>query len=692
MRFLASPKGQAGLNAIGIALTAVMFVFVINQVLLDLSPFSISSIQQGSLTLAAVCAMVFGLRRFSRFSWAPLLLVPLFLLVTGNLLPLLAWVTFISASVLFGSWLTLRVSFLRPLRDGLTELGASLAIGLPANSALIWVAMHFPVNQPVAYWLVFLGQLIFFGLFVPAARPELSLSWSPGRLALLVYTLMILPHAVVPAHNFDDLVAHLFIPRQTWMFGEFEFSPHFIPGLSPCLIPIGSFTGLFILGGENAVRLLNISLFVFSFAAIEACARRHWGPMPALIATLFGILSPYTCWMISIVFTDSTFLLFSTFLFIFSLELLLRPSASWLPGVGLLAGLGYLAKQQIIFLLIPLTIPLTLMTIYLLFKAPRKTIGNALLATLLFAAVLAPALIHNYALSGNPVYPYYNAVFRSPYWPPENHKDLSWNQPFTLSTLWEITFKGKKFVENIDYAFGFLALVFAPLLLVNSISGLVRKQYAAFLMLLCALGYSFVTYTVTGLYMRYLVGLTAPLSFAFGISVTGVAVHSTHARRVIYGILGAVLSANFAVFLSIRNIAEPYPILPALTGSLDGTTMSYHSHFKRLFQSAGKRFGQDSRGLLVDSPASYLADTRIIRNDWHYPLIFTALRSKTDPPQLFDFIFKEQGISYIIMPLNLDPKSFGDPEFREKLRRIGKTADFGLYVPRAVRKGPPTTN
>lgn len=683
-------KTQVWLNALGVGLTLVMFICAANQLMLDLTPFSVQSMQYGFVTLLVVLFSVWLVRRLSCSPSVPLLLPPLFLVATGNLVPLLAWLTFIGATILLGSWLTTSIPFLRPLRSGLTELGASIAIGMPANSALIWAAMHLPVNYSGTYWALLLGQSLVLCLFAPQTRPELKIAWSPGQLALLAYALMILPYAVVPSYNYDDLTSHLFIPRQTQMFGEFEFSPLFAPGLSPCLIPIGSFTALFLLGGENAVRLLQVSLFVFSFAAIEVCARHYWGPRVALLAILFAALSPYTCWMVGIVFTDSTLLLAATFLLIFSIDFLKRPSALQLPGIGLLAGLGYLAKQQMIFLLVPLAIPLAFLTLRLFAKEPATTLKNLLLACLLCIGVLAPPLIHNYVLSGNPIFPFYNAVFRSPYWPPENLKDGRWSQPFGIKALWNITFDGSKFIENIRYAFGFSALVFAPLLLLRCFADVLRKQYAAVLLVLCAIGYAFVAHKVTGLYMRYLVGLIPPLSLALGIAVAEAAARSRLTRGIVYPIVGLVLAANFAVFLSIRNMAEPYPVLSALTGSVEGSTMEYHHHFKRLFRSAGKRFGRQSLGLLVDSPAGYFAETRIVSNAWFYPTLSIELKARAKPEELFDFIFREQGIRYIVMPREAGSTGFGDPVFRRRLRLVGKTADFGLYVPRDGDEPPST--
>ena len=669
-------------DALGIFLTVAMLLCVTLEVSRNLAPFSALSIEHGSVALAVVVTLVWGLSRLSHFSAAPVLLAPLFLVCTGNLIPLLGWSTFLVASVLVGACLSARLRVLRPMREALTELGASFVIGLAVNSAIIWVAMHFPINYSGTYWSFFAAETLLLGFVFPSCRPKLAVSWSPGRYIILVYALMILPNAVVPAHNFDDLSSHLFIPHQTELFGRFVFSPLYAGGLGGSPLTMGAYTSVFITGGENAVRLLNVSMFVFGFLALEAWVRRRFGAREAVVTTLFAILFPFTCWTIGIVFIDSFLFFFSTLFFILGCEFLLRRDATLLPGAAILASTGYFAKQQMLFIILPLALPFVVVSARLLVDSPRNTSRQLFLAVFLFGAVLAPPLLHNYILSGNPLFPFFNGIFRSPYWPAEDLKDTRWNQAFDLACLWKITFNGSKFVENMDYAFGFSALVFAPLLFVRSVADLCRRNAVPLLMLLCALGYAFICYKVTGLYLRYLAGLIAPLSLALGVVVCEATTRSRLAKGVVYTILTVVLVGNFAAFLSIRNAAEPYPIVASLTGSLDESSMAYHANFKRLFRTAGERFGKESLGLLIDSPASYLADTRIVSNLWLFPATAAGLASKGDAESLFTYVFQEQQIRYIIMPLSLPERGFGDPAFRKRLRRIGRTADFGLFIPR----------
>lgn len=673
------------LDALGIFLTVLSLIGAVRQVSLDLTPFNLISINHGLITLGAISVLMLGLRIIFHSFIPPLLLVPLFLISTGNTLPLAAWLTFISASVLLGFWLTRQIAWLRPLRLTLTEIGASFVVGFAANSCVVWVAMHFSVNYTPVYWAFFLAEAAVFGRSLGNSRPQFLIAATPGRWFILGFTLFVLPYAVVPAYNFDDLSSHLFIPQQTKLFGSFEFSPHFAMGLTPCLLSIGSYTSVFLLGGENAVRLLNVSLFVFSALALESGTRRFWSARTALFATLFSVFTPFTCWILGIVFVDSFFLLFATMLLFYSLAVAREKPLDWLPSCGLLFGLGYLAKQQIIFFLLPLSAPLACLAFRLIWQQPRTGLKQLLAAVIVFATTISPPLLHNYLLSGNPIYPFYNAFFRSSYWPAENLKDSRWSQPLDLSSLWNLTFNGPLFIENMRYAFGFSALVFAPLLLVRCTGDAIKRNFTLCFLTCCAIAYCYVCYKMTGLYMRYLVGVTVPLSVALAIVVSDVSARSRLARWIILGVLGVVLSGNLAAFLSIRNGADPYPIYAALTGSVEESSMVYHANFKKLFRKASKKFGKDSLGLLVETPANYFGETRITSNYWFFPTMSAALRERVTANDLFDFIFHETRAHYIIMPLSGAPGAFSDRSFQSRLALRSKTVDFGLFVP---RKGP----
>ncbi|HEY0077733.1 MAG TPA: hypothetical protein VGB73_03735 [Pyrinomonadaceae bacterium] len=118
-------------------------------------------------------------------------------------------------------------------------------------------------------------------------------------------------------------------------------------------------------------------------------------------------------------------------------------------------------------------VPLALVYAYKLFASRRRLPLRAyLFAVSAFAAPLLPFCIYIYRQTGSPVYPLYNAVFKSPYWPYTNVLDPRWGSDNFFEILfWPVVllFRVERTAEILVYSgrisLGFVAalacLVFA---------------------------------------------------------------------------------------------------------------------------------------------------------------------------------------------------------------------------------------
>ena len=84
--------------------------------------------------------------------------------------------------------------------------------------------------------------------------------------------------------------------------------------------------------------------------------------------------------------------------------------------------------------------------------------------------ILGWVALHNYAfawrVTGNPVFPLYNGIFRSPYYSPENFIDTAWTRGFTLSNYVNAFFETSRFFESKDYVAGWQYLFLLPFAIV----------------------------------------------------------------------------------------------------------------------------------------------------------------------------------------------------------------------------------
>lgn len=113
--------------------------------------------------------------------------------------------------------------------------------------------------------------------------------------------------------------------------------------------------------------------------------------------------------------------------------------------------------------------------------------------------------LHSYGVAwkatGNPVFPFYNAVFRSPMWDPVNFVDERWIHGFTVTSYVRAFFHTSEFFESGDYIAGWQYLFILPIailvLLQSGTPGGLR------LILIPLLGFGGVMFASTQ-YWRYL--------------------------------------------------------------------------------------------------------------------------------------------------------------------------------------------
>lgn len=84
-----------------------------------------------------------------------------------------------------------------------------------------------------------------------------------------------------------------------------------------------------------------------------------------------------------------------------------------------------------------------------------------------FLLLLAFVALHSYVLAyivtGNPVFPLYNGIFKSPYFRPENFSDLTWVHGFTLWNYIRAFFETSAFFESGNYVAGWQYLFILPI-------------------------------------------------------------------------------------------------------------------------------------------------------------------------------------------------------------------------------------
>ncbi|HWS78066.1 MAG TPA: hypothetical protein VN205_06790, partial [Thermomonas sp.] len=162
-----------------------------------------------------------------------------------------------------------------------------------------------------------------------------------------------------------------------------------------------------------------------------------------------------------------------------------RPGAA---AVGVFAGLLLALKTSNLVYLLPL---LAWLCLSLPRGARLRWLGTLLLCLL---PVAASSYAYAWLVTGNPLFPFYNAFFQSPYYPLENLRDLKWMAGVSWRSLWDITFKTDAYGQFFPGAAGLAVLATLPALIVEAVHRPASRWLALWALATGVLLFSFMQY------------------------------------------------------------------------------------------------------------------------------------------------------------------------------------------------------
>jgi 4-amino-4-deoxy-L-arabinose transferase-like glycosyltransferase len=497
-----------------------------------------------SVILAASLTFLL-LRSFARI--VALLLLVAFVLVGAGVLPVLAALFFAVSAAALGDLVIRRSDF---GRQPLLAYAVSTTIGLGLVAATVAILVHFPVNRIWLYIpllaippLVNARRVIWymgaFRTWLTASRQDGAGAYWVGALLLAVLA-MHLVCVVQPETGCDALAAHLMVASNVashgrWSFDYVHYSWALWPIASDWLSTVG-----WILGGEIAARLMNFTSFLLVLAMLHSLTVRiSTRSIGRLVVALFASTS-LAFGLTQNTFTEMTLTAFAFGAFVVIAGVGGPLSRSRLVAAGILMGACLLSKASAIYLVLPLAILLVVICVRQ--RGLIKSFAYVGGAGAVCLAVGASAYIYAYTKTGNPVFPLYNDVFKSPDfpYPAATFTDGRWVGHFSWLLPYRMTFASSGYSEVSDGAMGFQYLLLCPAGLAAAL--VTRKKtllMAAAVSLVAAL-----ILLVNTQYIRYLFP-----ALAIGMLVcAGVFVHlpgqKTLERRAIIALGLAVVGLN----------------------------------------------------------------------------------------------------------------------------------------------------
>jgi hypothetical protein len=471
----------------------------------------------GAVTVEASARLL----RIGRF-YAACLIAGLIAIVTGAIWPLLVNVWFALASFALGRIISSIFKIDKERLSGLT----TFLIGAGAYGSVVSLLSHFPINYPGLYGIALAIPVVFEWSSIKVLVRSLceciprsdKYKWLDLTISFVALTYFSV--ALMPEVGVDALAMHLFVPaqlalRHEWGFDVTTYVWAVMPMLGDWLYSIA-----YMLAGEKASRMLNVCfLFVVSRLIRDLVIWAGGTVLGARWAILLFLTTP-------LAFTESSSLyvetIWASFVVAGSLAIFKALSSendpkTYLPVAAFLLG-GALAAKAVTFTFLPVILLLLVLRYRVWLRvAFIPFLGGSFVLFLLVGTI---PYITAWYLTGNPVFPFFNKIFQSPFYPVINFEATTYGKGVTWDIFYQVIFHSEKFLEGSAGAAGFQwLLLFWPALLFLS---LLRHRRGGTLFVVGILSVVLAFYSTA--YLRYVFP-------AFGFVCAGIGVGMSQATN-----------------------------------------------------------------------------------------------------------------------------------------------------------------
>lgn len=423
-----------------------------------------------------------------------------------------------------------------------------LLVGLAVIAAVVGWLLPFPVHDPRIY-LVAMGGIVLLRRRAVAEQLQSCLShWSaiacahPAWLGLAVMAAAVASMGLwLPSLNYDDNAGHLILPNQLLADGYYRLD------VSSQLAAVQPWANNVLHGvtalvaGQVSPSALNLLWLLLGVTGAYRLARSIGGPRAAALACAAIYAShPLTTHFASTMQVDGPV---AAVLLHLAADLAAgkgRLASPWTTGVmlGLLAGLKI---SNVVYVFLPI--------LWWTWRALRDRELKSLMVLVAAAAVVGGSS-YTYAtlVTGNPLFPFFNAVFKSPFLPPINLHDIRWDTGVQWRAIWDITFNTTRFSEAAPGAAGITLLVALP----GVVAEIVRRRDSRWICLWMLASGALMFWQIQ--YLRYLFPAIAVLAT---VGVVGLSRYTD--RRVFTALVLIVVTINTLLMPTTSWMARDNP-------------------------------------------------------------------------------------------------------------------------------------
>lgn len=321
------------------------------------------------------------------------------------------------------------------------DLGSIVAF--PYVLTIVWQYFCLIQSRPLAWTgAVIVSLVVWFALIAFKGRSDEKLSWQFWPIVALPLLLIYLMRVAFVDISFDVLNYHIFHSERA-LRGYLFVSGDFFPTAAPFNPTPDILTGLFrYLLGYRVGTIVNYVALIWTGVILERMLRVYVrSAWLRSVSILFVLGTEQILFQINEYMVD----LLALPLLLEATILAVAPAndekhAKRTAMLALLLGVATAFKLANLLIAVPLVLVYLFNLISL---GDREKRGHRLLtvlrstpmAAVLFIVPFAPFMILIYRLTGNPVFPLYNGIFKSPYWPQGAAFDPRWGPWGIYETL-----------------------------------------------------------------------------------------------------------------------------------------------------------------------------------------------------------------------------------------------------------------
>lgn len=482
-----------------------------------------------------------------------------------------------------------------------------------------------------------------------------------------VWAVVLLVEAVAPEVQYDSLSYHLGLPRVWIDAGRLVDIPEQIQSYYYLGAEM-NFTLAMLFAGPIAAKLLSFVYFALAVAAVYVVGRQLFSARAAAVGAALFATTPAIAWQGTTTYVDVVVTLYVLLGAMAALRAGRSESTRLAIVAGTLLGLAIVTKVTGALTVAPIAV---IAAGRALRGDPTRERGIAGLIAFTVAAaiIVAPWPLLRYLQTGNPAFPLFNALFRSPLWPAMDvlsapsfaldrfgvGKDPAGllGTPFALSYMAEL-------FDNGAFGAGFgVALLLLPLALIHR-GRSVEVRYLTFISLA-----SLAVWAVSVPYARYVMPVFASLSVLAGVGLTDLASSADRlTARIAAAIPSVLMVASFPLILFLYPLASgriPYGVaFGAETAEAYLTrTLPSYAPLRQLAASGGR----DTYVLLLSFHAGSADDEDRLYAPGRVETIsslWTQEIARVRDPDLALAALRDRGITHIYVNWRLVPHPVRD--------------------------------